>query len=176
MLSRKGSTFVPCPPAPLSARDRDRGVGRRGSTQRAGKERAEPHERTSIRRSSLKQPGMAFPCPPTLDALLGQHWKDLQTGYSDYESLNKVLEFQSDELQWTSQKWGTDLPVWVAVPGREGEGVQFLGHGIRSRRGRGWLRVGWYHNASNSLCSGLGHFLLTHFNQPRHTVSININT
>ncbi|XP_061081859.1 ankyrin repeat and SOCS box protein 18 [Conger conger] len=71
-----------------------------------GRERAEPLERTSQRRSSLRQPGMAFPCPPTLDALLGQHWKDLQEGFSDYETLNRVLEFQSDELQWTSQKWG----------------------------------------------------------------------
>ncbi|KAJ8350529.1 hypothetical protein SKAU_G00256590 [Synaphobranchus kaupii] len=102
MLSRHGGTFVPSPPAPLSARDgAGGGVGGRGSTQKS----AEPRERNSPHRNSLRQPGMAFPCPPTLDALLGQHWKDLQEGFSDYDTLNRVLEFQSDELQWTSQKW-----------------------------------------------------------------------
>ncbi|XP_064167129.1 ankyrin repeat and SOCS box protein 18 isoform X2 [Anguilla rostrata] len=107
MLSRKGRAIAPRPPAPPSGgKDWDGGVGGRCSTQKAGKETAEPHQRTSLRRSSLRQPGMAFPCPPTLDALLSQHWKDLQDGFSDYESLNRVLEFQSDELQWTSQKWG----------------------------------------------------------------------
>ncbi|XP_036396659.1 ankyrin repeat and SOCS box protein 18 [Megalops cyprinoides] len=87
--------------------DRD-GGGRmeargRGSAQRAGRESRDPRERS---RSSFRQPGMAFPCPPTLDALLARHWKDLQDGFSDPDELNRVLEFQSDELRWTSKKCG----------------------------------------------------------------------
>ncbi|KAJ8410582.1 hypothetical protein AAFF_G00194860 [Aldrovandia affinis] len=110
MLSRKGNAFVPSPPVTLSARDGGVGgrmdMGGRGSTQKAVRESAQPWEWSS-HRNSFKQPGMAFPCPPTLDGLLAQHWKDLQEGFSDSEELNKVLEFQSDELQWTSKRCGT---------------------------------------------------------------------
>ncbi len=53
-----------------------------------------------------KQPGMDFFCPPVLNDLLTHHWRDMQDGYSDPEQLNKVLEFQSDELLWTAQKQG----------------------------------------------------------------------
>ncbi|KAI2660617.1 Ankyrin repeat and SOCS box protein 18 [Labeo rohita] len=67
---------------------------------------------TERRRSSLekskgyKQPGMDFLCPPVLNDLLSHHWKDMQDGFSDPDQLNKVLEFQSDELLWTAQKQG----------------------------------------------------------------------
>lgn len=53
-----------------------------------------------------KQPGMDFLCPPVLNDLLTHHWRDMQDGFSDPEQLNKVLEFQSDELLWTAQKQG----------------------------------------------------------------------
>lgn len=53
-----------------------------------------------------KQPGIDFHCPPVLNDLLTHHWRDMQDGFSDPEQLNKVLEFQSDELLWTAQKWG----------------------------------------------------------------------
>ncbi|XP_026074012.1 ankyrin repeat and SOCS box protein 18-like isoform X1 [Carassius auratus] len=53
-----------------------------------------------------KQPGMDFLCPPVLSDLLTHHWRDMQDGVSDPEQLNKVLEFQSDELIWTAQKRG----------------------------------------------------------------------
>lgn len=53
-----------------------------------------------------KQPGMDFLCPPVLSDLLTHQWRDMQDGVSDPEQLNKVLEFQSDELIWTAQKRG----------------------------------------------------------------------
>lgn len=67
---------------------------------------------TDRRRSSIektkghRQPGLDFLCPPVLDDLLTHHWRDMHDGFSDAEQLNKVLEFQSDELLWTAQKQG----------------------------------------------------------------------
>ncbi|KAL1267903.1 hypothetical protein QQF64_033266 [Cirrhinus molitorella] len=72
---------------------------------------------TERRRSSLektrgyKQPGMDFLCPPVLNDLLAHHWRDMQDGFSDPEQLNKVLEFQSDELLWTAQKQGESVLI-----------------------------------------------------------------
>ncbi|KAL4618048.1 ankyrin repeat and SOCS box protein 18-like isoform X2 [Arapaima gigas] len=88
MLSRQGSMFVFCNPAAMSGVDE----GSRRSGQQG--------------RGSFRQPGVAFPCPPALEVLLVQHWKDVQNGFFDNEELNTVLEFQSEELQWTSKKCG----------------------------------------------------------------------
>ncbi|RXM30015.1 IQ and AAA domain-containing protein 1 [Acipenser ruthenus] len=53
---------------------------------------------------AVRKPLMTFSCPDVLKTLLSQHWKDLQEGFSDSEELNKEIEFQSDELQWTATK------------------------------------------------------------------------
>ncbi|XP_052004798.1 ankyrin repeat and SOCS box protein 18-like isoform X2 [Xyrauchen texanus] len=66
------------------------------SGQRVGKDKVKGY----------KQPGRDFLCPPVLDALLANHWRDFQHGFNDPDKLNKVLEFQSDELLWTAQKQG----------------------------------------------------------------------
>ncbi|XP_065107608.1 ankyrin repeat and SOCS box protein 18 isoform X1 [Paramisgurnus dabryanus] len=59
-----------------------------------------------VRANGYKRPGVDFLCPPVLHDLLCQHWRDIQDGFSDAEELNKVLEFQSNELLWTAQKQG----------------------------------------------------------------------
>ncbi|XP_048835798.1 ankyrin repeat and SOCS box protein 18 isoform X2 [Brienomyrus brachyistius] len=62
---------------------------------------------------------MAFPCPPSLDTLLSRHWKDLQDGFCDPNELNKILEFQSEELQWTAKKrglWSLDYKRELTSP------------------------------------------------------------
>ncbi|KAK1165857.1 ankyrin repeat and SOCS box protein 18-like [Acipenser oxyrinchus oxyrinchus] len=55
---------------------------------------------------AVRKPLLTFSCPDVLKTLLSQHWKDLQEGFSDSEELNKEIEFQSDELQWTATKRG----------------------------------------------------------------------
>ncbi|XP_072541340.1 ankyrin repeat and SOCS box protein 18 [Salminus brasiliensis] len=62
--------------------------------------------RSSKCKEGSKKPGLDFHCPPVLVELLGRHWRDLKDGFSDPEELNKILVFQSDELQWTAQKRG----------------------------------------------------------------------
>lgn len=59
-----------------------------------------------FRAHGYKQPGVDFLCPPVLNDLLCHHWRDMQDGFSDAAELNKVLEFQSNELLWTAQKQG----------------------------------------------------------------------
>ncbi|XP_056611541.1 ankyrin repeat and SOCS box protein 18 isoform X2 [Triplophysa dalaica] len=58
------------------------------------------------RSKGYKQPGMDFLCPPVLHDLLTRHWGDMRDGFSDADDLNKVLDFQSEELLWTAQKRG----------------------------------------------------------------------
>nr|XP_023679608.1 ankyrin repeat and SOCS box protein 18-like isoform X2 [Paramormyrops kingsleyae] len=94
-----GSAILSCPQAAVSGTvEGSRGIQRRGS---------------------LRQPGMAFPCPPSLDTLLSRHWKDLQDGFCDPDELNKILEFQSEELQWTAKKrglWSLDYKRELTSP------------------------------------------------------------
>lgn len=66
------------------------------SDQRVGRDRSKGY----------KQPGMDFLCPPVLHDLLTRHWGEMQDGFSDADDLNKVLDFQSEELLWTAQKRG----------------------------------------------------------------------
>ncbi|TRZ02731.1 hypothetical protein DNTS_005419 [Danionella cerebrum] len=56
------------------------------------------------REKGCRQPGMDFLCPPILNDMLSLHWRDMQDGFPDAEQLNKVLEFQGEELLWTAQK------------------------------------------------------------------------
>ncbi|XP_052420704.1 ankyrin repeat and SOCS box protein 18 isoform X1 [Carassius gibelio] len=88
-----------------------------------------------------KQPGIDFLCPPVLNDLLSHHWRDMQDGFSDPEQLNKVLEFQSDELLWTAQKlglWSLEYkreltsPLCIAAAQGFSECLQYLlEHGAR---------------------------------------------
>lgn len=59
-------------------------------------------------------PGRDFLCPPVLEDLLHQFWRGLQDNLPAREELNKILEFQGDELRWTPQS-GLGGLIWLQL-------------------------------------------------------------